>query len=981
MISDEKPSPGIDRQLYPLGSQLDISRSVDVHGDCEAGVVADSLITFSHMLRHVSDARSRLSHTDIGSARLASYIETREEGHLLAAFNMAQSLPVQALSPSSPLASTLEGFLQYMYWALGIYAENNRQTALEYAVAISRLSLVLRHAEDDTRAGFLESRASAFESLFRERERNGCVSLDLLMEAIILRRRLIMLAVSDEKRLKMRAALALLLRIYRERNDENDVAVLNEEIDMRRDILYAHKGHDSEQRVLACDELATSLSTHFDHTGDMVMLNEALGLGREALALRPVGHPKRAESCGNLAISLWTRFNQTGDTSLLDEALGLQREALALQPVGHSQRAEFCGNLATLLCTRFEQTGDTALLDEALELQREALALRPVGHPDRALFCGNLAHSLRTRFRETGEMSMLDEALELQREALTLQPKRHSKRAESCGNLAASLCTRFDQTGDTSLLDEALDLDREALALQSVGHSEHATSCGNLATSLWTRFKQIGDMALLDEALGLQREALTLRPVGHPERARCCRDLANSLWTRFDQTGDTSLLDEAFDLDREALALQSVGHSEHATSCGNLATSLWTRFKQTGDMALLDEALELQREALALRPVGHSERAKCCISLVGSLCTRFNQTSDRTLLDEAHFLCSQVIKERGLSPSEHVALRVQLAHIHALPAYPSYSLSAAAVFLKEATQYRPALIEHFYSMVFALNVYVKTHVANKVNAQLLAVYQALIEVLPEVGSTALDRSSRLHRWRDAANLPQDALLRALQAKKIALGLELLEQGRAVLWSQTLAMQGSQLQGLTEEWRTPLQTLLHSMRSFSDQGHAQLDSTARDQAHASYNRLQQLLKAIRGSPGLERFMRGPSYSDLARLASVHPVVIIVADDKACHALVMSSGCDLATHLVLDKIMATDLEALGHDVRGLDLNVRAMSGITEPMEVRGISVSGRRKCEDSTVRKLHQALARLWVRIVKPILDFLRLKVRRCTSTYA
>jgi hypothetical protein len=150
-----------------------------------------------------------------------------------------------------------------------------------------------------------------------------------------------------------------------------------------------------------------------------------------------------------------------------------------------------------------------------------------------------------------------------------------------------------------------------------------------------------------------------------------------------------------------------------------------------------------------------------------------------------------------------------------------------------------------------------------------------------------------------------------------------------------------------------------------------DPNVRDRAHAAYNRFQQLVTDIRASPGLERFMRGPSYSELLHVSSANPVIMIAASKAATHALIIPSPCASPTHLALNTITSTDLGILGDHFRGLDLNVRAMSGLAVPTEERGIMI-GRRRL-DPAVRKLHQALRSLWMDIVKPILDCLGLRV--------
>jgi tetratricopeptide (TPR) repeat protein len=864
-----------------------------------------------------------------------------------------------------------------LHTTLYLGAENAVQPILEYAADISRLTLILRPVRKRTSTAFLESPAIKLETLVRGCENEPySLGLNLPVEVIILtipRRRLVVLTELDTEQREQRNFLADLLGRQWNGNGECSLVVQDKKIGFRRgicrEILQAHRACDAKL-VVTSGALATSLHAPYPSTRNPSVLVEVLDFDKEAPRLRPEGHPERSLSCGKLANSLWTRFNQTGDMLLLDQALELCREALRLRPEGHPHRASSCGMLAGLLMTRFNQTGNTVLLEEALELERETLRSRPKGHLLRASSCGNLAYSLRAQFNQTGDTVLLDEALDLEREALHLRPKGHPERARSCTSLANSLITLFNQIGDTVILDEALELNREALRLRPMEHSHRALSCGNLASSLWARFQQTGDTVLLHEAVELEREALHLRPEGHPHRAHSCGNLADSLRACFTQTRDTSFLDEALDLEREALRLRLEGHPHRALSCENLADSLKARFGQTGDMVLLDEALELNKEALRLRPMGHPYHALSCGNLADSLRSRFSQTGETALLDEARLVCSRAIKCSEMSPSDNVFLRIQMIHILVLPSTLSYSPSTAVLFLLEAIQHRAGLIPHFYSICDALRLCVRVAVSDEDNVRLLAVYQALIEILPELGTVVLDKVSRLHRWSDAGSLPLEALLHALKMNDITLGLELLEQGRAVLWSQALAMQGLELQGLTNARKTQLQMLLQSMNSSAEHGDIkEVNSTGRDRAYASYTRLQRLLQEIRASPGLERFMRGPSYPELIQVASAHPVVILTTKDTVCRAVIISSTSARPECLTLDSIVASDLENFGHQIRGLNSNVGARPVTTG---MRWAYISRRR--DDPTERKLHQALTRLWLGIVKPILDRLGLKVR-------
>jgi hypothetical protein len=277
-------------------------------------------------------------------------------------------------------------------------------------------------------------------------------------------------------------------------------------------------------------------------------------LHREALALRPAGHPNRGSSCNNLASALQARYQVTGGSDLLDETIKLHREALALRPDGHPLRSTSCSNLANTLRSRYQVTGGSDFLDEVIALEREALALQPGEHPSRAMSCSNLADTLRERYRVTGSSDLLDEAIMLNRKALALRPGENFERSQSCHNLANALLERYQVTGSSDLLDEVIMLQRQGLALLPAGNIYRHYLCRNLASALQDRYQVTGSSDLLNEIIKLRREALALRPCGHHERATSCNDLADSLWQRFITTQDVTVVDEVLALARESAA-------------------------------------------------------------------------------------------------------------------------------------------------------------------------------------------------------------------------------------------------------------------------------------------------------------------------------------------------------------------------------------------------------------------------------------------
>jgi hypothetical protein len=104
---------------------------------------------------------------------------------------------------------------------------------------------------------------------------------------------------------------------------------------------------------LLLNNLASAVSTRFEQLGGMEDLEEAITCHRQALALRPHGHPNRSSSLNNLANAVFTRFQQLGGMEDLEEAITCHRQALALRPHGHPNRSSSLNNLANAVSLAF----------------------------------------------------------------------------------------------------------------------------------------------------------------------------------------------------------------------------------------------------------------------------------------------------------------------------------------------------------------------------------------------------------------------------------------------------------------------------------------------------------------------------------------------------------------------------------------------------------------------------------------------------
>ncbi|KAG2119451.1 CHAT domain-containing protein [Suillus clintonianus] len=708
-------------------------------------------------------------------------------------------------------------------------------------------------------------------------------------------------------------------------------------------------GHSNRSGSL--NNLAISLQNRFEQWGVPSDLDEAIELNRAALLLRPPGHPNRSASLNNLASSLGNRFQQRGVPSDLDDAIELHRAALLLRPPGHSDGAVYLNNLAISLQNRFEQRGVLSDLDEAIELNRAALLLCPPGHSDGAVYLNNLAISLQNRFEQRGVLSDLDEAIELNRAALLLCPPGHSDRSGSLNNLANGLQNRFKQRGVPSDLDDAIELHRAALLLCPSSHSDRSTSLNNLAIGLQNRFEHLGVPSDLDEAIELLRAALLLRPPGHSNRSGSLNNLAISLQNRFEQRGVPSDLDEAIELYRAALLLRPSGHPDRSASLGGLATGLINRFEQRGVPSDLDEAIELNRAALLLHPPGHFDRSITLNNLANNLRNRFQQRGVPSDLDDAIELnrAALLLRPPGHSDRGHIDRSMTLNHL-ALSLHIRFEQRGIPSDRDEAFRLYVQLsyLSHAVSRMdlTAAKSWATSAEETKHDSALLA-YQTALKFLDQHVTMLPSSPYIFDVVRIAtASLAMDAFSCSVRHGALTTAMELVEQGRAVFWTQ-LARLRSPLDELSLSGDTGA-ALENEFKQLSFGLRSALDRSTEESPQIRQLTMQwnDVVSRIRMLPDFSRFLLPPLFSNLQKAAEEGPVIIVNASRYGCDALIVFSAQD-PVHVPLD-IQQTEVSELSSEFQSL------------------AEQFGSSDCQN----KLVSILRKLWDCLVDPVVRALR-----------
>ena len=421
----------------------------------------------------------------------------------------------------------------------------------------------------------------------------------------------------------------------------------------------------------------------------------------------------------------------------------------------------------------------------------------------------------------------------------------------------------------------------------------------SLAGRLYSRYEQLGALQDLLAAISLNQEALHLFPQGHPHRLMPLNNLAVNLFARYKLLMETEDLDGAIVLDREMFNLHPQGDPD---SLNNLAVDLSTRYEQLGEIQDLNEAIVLGRDALALCPQAHP-------------------TQSQNLDNLARYLRSRFTRSKQLQDKEEMfSLYAQLAH-HTQIVFPA-DLTATRAWIRAAEDFQ--------------------------HSSILLAYQTSLRLLVQHLATLPSLPERLVILKKhTSSFAVDAFSACLRNCNVANAVELLEQGRGVLWSQLARLHSpledvmvSSLEGkkLADEFTRLASLIRNALNSPGGDQHERL-------CHLNLE-LQRVVSRIREIPGFSSFLLPSLFSDLRHAASGGPVIIVNASKYSCDALVVSLDRD-PVHI--------PLQITQDDVQDLSTKLYALTS---------------RATRGDITRELASFLRILWDQIVSPIVDFLQ-----------
>ncbi|MFF3957023.1 CHAT domain-containing protein [Streptomyces sp. NPDC001890] len=586
------------------------------------------------------------------------------------------------------------------------------------------------------------------------------------------------------------------------------------------------------------NNLSGALSVRAGETGNPVDATEAVQLSTQALRGATSSELRRV--CGSgLVVALATRFELTGDVADVDRAVRHARTVVAASPDTDPANTQDRTNLGNALLTQFEATRRPGLLREAVAAMTAAVKTAGPEHVNRPLALSGLSRVLHARYLLSGDVQDLDDAVSAIENALRVERERSRPRPQSFNTHGIVLRALADATGERVHLDAAVDAHRAALRLTTPEHPQRAMYASNLGNVLLYRHE--GGPDPLPVSFG------TIH-LGSGRRPRLPREIEEGLSSLVRESAGDDSADLAEAARAHRLAVRATGQHrpQRAGYLNNWGNSAHARFRATRQRADGEEAVALFRQAREATPPYDPVHTLATLNLAAALLDLGDEHTE-----EALTLWCEVAGERSAPQSSRIE------------AAASWGRVAAG-----HGQWRTALDG----------------------------YAAAIELLPSLASPGVDREVREQRLARWSGLAAEAASCAIAAGDTGRALELLEQGRGVLWSQLLDTRGDMdlLRATAPDIADRLaevEAALDTSRGPQDVHEPEADGEARWWARAANQRLvwaaeqEDLLARARELPGLADFRRPATAARLRRAAADGPVVLVVVSRWGADALVV------------------------------------------------------------------------------------------------
>ena len=451
-------------------------------------------------------------------------------------------------------------------------------------------------------------------------------------------------------------------------------------------------------------------------------------------------------------------------------------------------------NLVSCYSARFRWLGDREDMEKSIELCRTAMSeISPSDkfYPDILL---QLAYSLDTRYNTYGHSDNLHEAITHIEQALTLCPDNTFYRNQRAGMYQF----RSRITNDVGDLDTAISEARKCLDSNTLQGSDQALAVRQLARGLTQRFETTRVVEDLKEAIEMVKELVDELRQGVTVRSnsddwQVFSEYGDLLDKKFEVTGDINDLHESRDQFEMALRLVPYHSNNRPAIMHNYAGSLLGLYENTKNIEYLDKSIDLYCKANVLYRGNNTDTLyHCGVGLVYRVEQR-NKQSNSEMDKNANQDLKDALKylrdaENLAHPDHPIQSRIQevLAYAHLLKGGSENQQIAFKLYeraVKHITAFARNRLRVGRSWIRDAIKLQDFKEATRAYGHTMDVLYRSLSTNPTISSQHQLIQSREPDNESSLTFASDAAYAAIRAGNPKRAVELLEQGRGLLWSR------------------------------------------------------------------------------------------------------------------------------------------------------------------------------------------------------
>ncbi|KAG9108822.1 hypothetical protein FRC07_008405, partial [Ceratobasidium sp. 392] len=630
----------------------------------------------------------------------------------------------------------------------------------------------------------------------------------------------------------------------------------------------------------------------------------------------------KASYLANLGVLYLSLFERLGQPEYLEKTVWFYESAALLSSDGHPDYPEHLQRLCVIRLLVFKHLGKAEQLEKAICEAEQLLLLTPEGHPGRLARLCIIGQAYRFQSERSGRVDDIGRARIYLGNALMLTPDDHKDLPTLLSDLGNANYLLYRRLGRLEDLQKAVRYLQQASCLTPDGDESKHSQLSSLGIIYTVLFQRLGRLEYMELAVNCHEQAVLMISVGHKDKPSRLSSLGGAYLALFERLGRLGDIYKSIECQEKAVALTSGNHPDWPSYLERLGHSYGVLFKNVGRVEDMNKATSYLEQAVALTPDDHPPKLLRLVFLGQLSWILFNTSHEPRDLIKA----MTIIRQAAYVPV----------------GYPSDKLRAARLW---------AMIAAEIDLESELEAYART-----------------MELLPQAAWLGVSVD---HRYESLINvefrvLGAGAATAAIKCQRFDLALEWLEQGRSIVWGQTLQLRApfEELASvdpmMAEQFKQVSYELDQVSRHYSSRQTLSSDSEAEIGDAQRHRRLaiewERLLDNVRLLPGLHGFLR-PNASNLVDLVQDGTVVIVNVYFDRCDALILRAGAEITTHVPLSTFSFEKAET-------------ARNLLKTCLSARGVRRGIKRHTYNPT-DTLRNILKELWFEVAKPVLDHLSI----------